>query len=160
VIQKKLYHFISISVSGGHILENKISLLRRSRGIKQYNLARTLGVSPSFLCKIEKGLLEPTEIFKNNCAVFFNEKVELIFSTPEDRKALILPDNVLYNNLWAARLKKNLKQNKLAELLGCSPSYLSKIEKGLQEPTGSFKKRCAKILKIKENEIFPVNETV
>lgn len=139
---------------------NKLSLLRRSRGIKQYNLAKTLGVSPSFLCKIEKGLQEPTDIFKNNCAVFFNENVETIFSITEDKKSIILPDHVLNNNLWAVRLKKNIKQNKLAGLLGCSPSYLSKIEKGLQEPNSIFKKKCAKILKIKETELFPINESI
>lgn len=138
---------------------NKLSFLRRSRGIKQYDLARTLEVSPSFLCKIEKGLQEPTDIFKNKCAVFFNEKADSIFSISEDRKSVILTESEL-NNLWNARLKKNLKQNKMAELLGCSPSYLSKIEKGLQEPNNIFKKKCAKILRIKESELFPENKRI
>ncbi len=139
---------------------NKLSFLRRTKGIKQYDLARKLEVSPSFLCKIEKGLLEPTDLFKNKCADFFNEKVESIFSLPEDKKRIILAGNELTNNLWTVRLKKNLKQNKLAELIGCSPSYLSKIEKGFQEPNGAFKKKCAKILKIKETELFPENKPV
>jgi len=141
-------------------LGNKLSFLRRTKGIKQYDLARKLEVSPSFLCKIEKGLLEPTDLFKNKCADFFNEKVESIFSLPEDKKRIILAGNELTNNLWTVRLKKNLKQNKLAELIGCSPSYLSKIEKGFQEPNGAFKKKCAKILKIKETELFPENKPV
>ncbi|HPS85966.1 MAG TPA: helix-turn-helix domain-containing protein [Spirochaetota bacterium] len=139
---------------------NKLSFLRRTKGIKQYDLARKLEVSPSFLCKIEKGLLEPTDLFKNKCADFFNEKVESIFSLPEDKKRIILAGDELTNNLWTVRLKKNLKQNKLAELIGCSPSYLSKIEKGFQEPNGAFKKKCAKILKIKETELFPENKPV
>jgi len=145
---------------GGHRLGNKLSFLRRTRGIKQCDLARILEVSPSCLCKIEKGLLEPNELFKNKCADFFNEKVESIFSVSEDKKCIIPTGNELNNNLWTVRLKKNLKQNKLAELLGCSPSYLSKIEKGFQEPNGAFKKKCAKILKIKEIDLFPENKTV
>jgi len=145
---------------GGQKLGNKLSFLRRTKGIKQYDLARKLEVSPSFLCKIEKGLLEPTDLFKNKCADFFNEKVESIFSLPEDKKRIILAGDELTNNLWTVRLKKNLKQNKLAELIGCSPSYLSKIEKGFQEPNGAFKKKCAKILKIKETELFPENKPV
>lgn len=134
---------------------NKISYLRRSLGIKQYDLAKKLEVSPSFLCKVEKGLLEPTDFFKNKCSEFFNEKIESIFSQHDDKKVIILPENVSNNNLWIVRLKKNIKQNKLAELIGCSPSYLSKIEKGLQEPNTAFKKKCAKILKVKEIELFP-----
>jgi transcriptional regulator with XRE-family HTH domain len=138
-------------------LGNKLSILRRARGMKQYDLARTLEVSPSFLCKVEKGLLEPNEVFKKKCADLFNEKIEILFSLPEDKKGVILTANSENNsnNLWTVRLKKNLKQNKLAELLGCSPSYLSKIEKGFQEPNSAFKKKCAKILKIKEIELFP-----
>ncbi len=140
---------------------NKLALLRRTRGIKQYDLAQTLEVSPSFLCKIEKGLQEPTEIIKNKCADFFNEKVESIFSLVEDKRRIdIISGNNLTNNLWTFRTKKNIKQNRLAELLGCSPSYLSKIEKGLQEPNSIFKKKCAKILKIKEMELFPEYNTV
>jgi transcriptional regulator with XRE-family HTH domain len=142
-------------------LGNKLSHLRRARGIKQYNLARTLDVSPSFLCKIEKGLQEPTDIFKKKCADFFNEQEELIFPVTENKKDTVLSEGVPgSNNLWTIRLKKNLKQNKLAELIGCSPSYLSKIEKGLQEPNSTFKKKCAKILKIKEMDLFPESKSV
>lgn len=147
--------------SGGQRLGNRLSYLRRARGIKQYNLARILEVSPSFLCKIEKGIQEPTDIFKKKCAEFFDEQEELIFSVIDNKKEIIFSEPVINsNNLWSIRLKKNLKQNKLAELIGCSPSYLSKIEKGLQEPNSIFKKKCAKILKIKEIELFPESKSV
>lgn len=141
-------------------MNNKLSYLRRERGIKQYSLAKTLEVSPSFLCKIEKGLQEPTDIFKNKCAAYFNEQVEAIFPETENKKETGITETTAgRNNLWTVRLKKNLKQNKLAELIGCSPSYLSKIEKGLQEPNSTFKKKCAKILKIKELELFPESKS-
>jgi transcriptional regulator with XRE-family HTH domain len=137
-------------------LANRLSFLRRIKGIKQCNLAKALDISPSFLCKIEKGLFEPTDILKEKCALFFNEDIGYIF-LPDSNKKLELLTKVgsVNNHLWSVRIKRNIKQNKLAELIGCSPSYLSKIEKGLQEPNAVFKKKCAKILKIKETELFP-----
>lgn len=152
---------IKLLLFGGQCLENRLSFLRRTKNIKQYDLARFLEVSPSFLCKIEKGLQEPTDIIKNKCAEYFNEKVESIFSLADNKKEIIpVTGDSTHNNLWRARIKKNIKQNKLAELLGCSPSYLSKIEKGLQLPNVTFRKKCAKILKIKEIELFPVNDNI
>jgi transcriptional regulator with XRE-family HTH domain len=130
--------------------------LRRTKGIKQCDLAKALDISPSLLCKIEKGLFTPTDIVKEKCALFFNEDIESIF-LPDGNKKLELLTKIgsINNYLWSVRLKKNIKQNKLAELIGCSPSYLSKIENGIQEPNATFKKKCAKILKIKEIELFP-----
>lgn len=142
-------------------MENKLSYLRRTKNIKQYDLAKILGVSPSFLCKIEKGLLEPTEMLKSKCADYFNESVEIVFPLNINNKNIAqIKSELNTNNLWTVRLKKNLKQNKLAELIGCSPSYLSKIEKGLQEPNSTFKKKCAKILKIKEIDLFPESNSI
>ena len=34
-------------------MKNHIYMLRKKRGIKQYDMARALGVSPSYLSKIE-----------------------------------------------------------------------------------------------------------
>lgn len=136
-------------------MHNKLALLRRRKGIKQCDLAKALDVSPSFLCKIEKGLIEPTDLFKNQCARYFDEKIENIFTEINIKHESCIDGRHLNNNLWSIRLKKNLKQNKLAKMIGCSPSYLSKIENGIQEPNDYFKKKCAKILKIKEFELFP-----
>jgi DNA-binding XRE family transcriptional regulator len=107
---------------------------------------------------VEKGLVKPTESFKKTCAGYFNENVELIFPVKQISKTILYSDGFTVNNVWAARKKKNIKQNKLAEQLECSPSYLSKIEKGMQMPTDKFKKKCARILKIKEKELFPGNQ--
>jgi len=126
--------------------------------IKQRDLAIAIKVSPSYLCKVEKGLVKPTESFKKICAEYFNENVELIFPVKQITKNILYSEDFTSNNVWAARKKKNIKQNKLAEQLECSPSYLSKIEKGMQMPTDKFKKKCARILKIKETELFPGNK--
>lgn len=141
-------------------MENKISYLRRTKGIKQYDLAMKLKVSPSYLCKVEKGLLEPNDEFKEKCAAILNESTDSIFSLPHEKKIFSVISGInSSNNIWSVRLKKNIKQNRLAELLGCSPSYLSKVEKGSQEPNTAFKKKCAKILKIKEIDLFPEQST-
>lgn len=140
-------------------MENKISLLRRQKGIKQYNLARSLNVSPSHLCKIERGIVEPDDNFIKHCSEFFNENTEFIFSADGHHEGSLRLCNKMSNNLWAARHDRKIKQNKLAELLGCSASYLSRIEKGIQEPNTEFKKKCARILKKKQKELFPENKT-
>lgn len=130
--------------------------MRRKLKVKQRDLAGVLEVSPSYLCKVEKGLVDPTDAFRKACADYFNENVEFLFPDEPKKKNDIYPDDQSANNVWSARKRKNLKQNKLAELVGCSPSYLSKVEKGLQLPNERFKKKCAKVLKIKETELFPV----
>lgn len=136
-------------------MENLIPVFRRKKKIKQLDLAKALDVSPSYLCKVEKGLVEPTESFKDLCASFFNENKDILFLSHGGKSIISLNERNSINNIWAVRQKKNIKQNKLAELLDCSPSYLSKIEKGIQQPNEKFKKKCAKILKIKEVELFP-----
>lgn len=132
-----------------------LPLLRRKRMIKQRDLARMLDVSPSYLCKVEKGMIEPAETFRNSCADFFNDTVENIFLVKPALNMDKQGQTRFHNNLWAARIKKKIKQNQLAGELNCSPSYLSRIEKGLQLPSLKFRKQCAKILKISESELFP-----
>ena len=129
--------------------------MRRKMKIKQRELAGVLEVSPSYLCKVEKGLVDPTDAFRKLCADYFNETIEILFPEEPKKKNEVYSDEQSVNNVWSARKRKNIKQNKLAELLGCSPSYLSKIEKGLQLPNEKFKKKCAKVLKIKEADLFP-----
>lgn len=136
-------------------MENIIPVIRRRKKIKQLDLAKALDVSPSYLCKVEKGLVEPTDTFRELCSSFLGENPEIIFPLQGVKNNLNLGEKPFINNIWSVRQKKNIKQNKLAELLDCSPSYLSKIEKGLQQPNDKFKKKCAKILKIKESELFP-----
>jgi len=39
-------------------MNNHIYMLRKKRAIKQYDMARALGVSPSYLSKIETGMFQ------------------------------------------------------------------------------------------------------
>ena len=146
-----------------------IPYIRRLRKIKQNDMAKALDVSPAYLCKVEKGIMEPTERFKKQCASFLKttvselfpekkidaEKIETISRREKRKKVPSTPAAHAENNLWRYRKQKGVQQNDLAAALGCSPSYLSKVEKGHSEPTDEFRKRCAKALKVKESVLFP-----
>ncbi len=131
-----------------------IPYIRRKKGISQYDMAKALHVSPSYLCKIEKGTQQPTEKFKQACSKYLNVTIPALFPENLDRDRIKSLNRSFKNKLWSVRKGKKIKQYELAKQLKCSPSYLSKVEKGLQEPTPHFKKLCAKILKTREIELF------
>ncbi|WP_035983699.1 helix-turn-helix domain-containing protein [Leptospira meyeri] len=129
-------------------------MLRKKRGIKQYDMARALGVSPSYLSKIETGAQDPTEKFKSSCAKYLKTSVDKLFneSAVED----IYPEfsNGLKNKLWAVRRELGIKQYDFAKKLKVSTPFLSKVELGLLEPPEDFKNLVSKVLKMKKNELF------
>ena len=47
---------------------NSISKYRRMRKIKQNDMAKAMGVTPSYLCKIERDSLDAPEKKKKSCA--------------------------------------------------------------------------------------------
>ncbi|TAL30424.1 MAG: XRE family transcriptional regulator [Spirochaetes bacterium] len=132
-----------------------IPYIRRKKNIKQYDMAKALRVSPSYLCKIEKGIQEPSDKFRQACAKYLGVTAISLFPAAIDDAKIRTINKSFSNKLWSVRKEKRIKQYELAKQLRCSPSYLSKVEKGLQEPTAQFKKTCAKILKTKESELFP-----
>ncbi|EOQ88317.1 transcriptional regulator [Leptospira bourretii] len=129
-------------------------MLRKKRGIKQYDMARALGVSPSYLSKIETGAQDPTEKFKSSCAKYLKTSVDKLFneSAVED----IYPEfsNGLKNKLWAVRRELGIKQYDFAKKLKVSTPFLSKVELGLLEPPEDFKNLVSKVLKMEKNELF------
>ncbi len=139
----------------GRTLKNIIAIVRREKNIKQRDLAKALDVSPSYLCKIEKEIIDPTEKFISTCSRHLDVKPDELFPDKSVKKLDKTLNNNFSNNLWAIRVEKGIKQNTLAEQIGCSPSYLSKVEKGIQRPNEKFRKKCAKILKKKEALLFP-----
>ncbi len=146
-----------MNAGGNRLLNNILRIVRRKRNITQTRMAGDLNVSPSYLCKVEKGTQEPSPQFMKACAHYLDMPEEELF--PARRSALnstlARERQELKNNLWLKRMEKNLKQYELARMIGCSPSYLSKIEKGFQRPTETFKKKCAQVLKVKQNLLFP-----
>jgi putative transcriptional regulator len=135
-------------------VKNLLAHIRRKKNIKQNDMAMAVNVSPSYLCKIETGAQQPTGKFKKACSRYLGMPENALFPDNIDPVKINTINRTFKNKLWSARKEKGIMQYELAKLLDCSPSYLSKVEKGLQEPTVKFKKKCAMILKIKEAELF------
>lgn len=129
-------------------------MLRKKRGIKQYDMARALGVSPSYLSKIETGSQDPTEKFKQSCAKYLKTTLEKLFN--EQAVEDVYPEFTegLTNRLWAKRRELGIKQYDMAKKLKVSTPFLSKVELGLLEPPEDFKNLASKALKMKKEELF------
>lgn len=59
------------------------------------------------------------------------------------------------NMLKIKRWQAGLKQYELAEILDCSPPYLSMIETGRVEAPEEFKRKVADVFDTTVEEIFP-----
>jgi len=55
------------------------------------------------------------------------------------------------------RWEAGLKQYELANLLGCSAPYLSRVENCREKVTEEFKRKVAKIFNVNVEDIFPSN---
>jgi putative transcriptional regulator len=130
-----------------------IPFVRRQKKIKQNDMAKALNVSPAYLCKVERGVMEPTERFMKQCSAYLKKPLNELFPRKFDYTKYS-KQKKNGNKLWEYRQKKSIKQNDMAKLLKCSPSYLSKVEKGHSTPTIDFMKKCAKVLLVKESDIF------
>ena len=136
-------------------MENIIQYIRRKRNIKQRDMARDLKISPSYLCKIENGIQEPSRKLIGSCAEYFSIPEKELFPSSTPKRKIESINSTFKNLIWSIRRAKGIKQKELAKRLGCSPSYLSKVEKGFYDPNIKFKNKCAKILKIKVVDLFP-----
>jgi transcriptional regulator with XRE-family HTH domain len=129
-------------------------MIRKKRGIKQYDMARALSVSPSYLSKIETGAQEPTEKFKQACAKYLKTSLDRLFNDKTVEDAFPEFANGLTNRLWAKRRELGIKQYDMAKKLKVSTPFLSKVELGLLEPPDDFKQLASKVLKMDKKELF------
>lgn len=135
-------------------MKNHIYMLRKKRGIKQYDMARALSVSPSYLSKIETDSQEPTERFKVNVSKFLKTSIEKLFNDQPVEEIFPEFSNGLTNKLWAKRREMGIKQYDMAKKLKVSTPFLSKVELGLLEPTEEFKQLASKVFKMEQSELF------
>ncbi|ALO25896.1 transcriptional regulator [Leptospira borgpetersenii] len=135
-------------------MKNHIYMLRKKRGIKQYDMARALGVSPSYLSKIETGSQDPTEKFKQSCVKYLKTTLERLFNEQPVEDVYPEFSEGLTNRLWAKRRELGIKQYDMAKKLKVSTPFLSKVELGLLEPPEDFKNMASKALKMKKEELF------
>lgn len=69
-------------------------------------------------------------------------------------------NKILALNIKAERVRKNLTQFQLAELIGISESTISLIERGLQTPSAFIVFDIAHVLKIDINDLFKDMDTI
>lgn len=67
---------------------------------------------------------------------------------------------IIGRNIKAERLRKDITQEKFAELIDMSLSYVSKIEQGLTSPTAMALFKMSVVLKIPMEEFFKGIEIV
>ena len=115
--------------------------LRRKHGVSQRELARKLGVTPSYICKVERDAEEPSDEFMHAC--------EQALAALGDEPATEV------NRLWEYRNRTGMTQRELAKALHCSPSYVSRVEKGTLRPTDLFVTECARLFGVRASRIFP-----
>lgn len=136
-------------------MENMLRFYRRKLDIKQNDMADAINISPSYLCKIEKGQLDPSDDIRKRCASYLDISVGRLFPREVNQNRVDRVVNKLSNRVWSLRQEKGIKQYQLAKKIGCSPSYLSRVEKGIISPNNEFRKKCARALKVPETELFP-----
>ena len=67
-------------------MENKLEEIRKTRGIKQEDLAAALEVSRQTIGSLENGRYNPSILLAFKIARYFEMKIEDIFIYPEDQK--------------------------------------------------------------------------
>lgn len=66
-------------VTTGTALPNRLAVIRAARGISGAGLARTIGVHPSLVSKVEHGRIEAWPVFRRRAAEALGVDVALIF---------------------------------------------------------------------------------
>lgn len=87
-----------------------------------------------------------------------NIHVNTIYSRPALAIRAIWAQNEAMNRVKALRLKKGLSQVELAEKVGCSQGMISKIEKGLANPTLDLIEALARALDAEPPSLFTMPE--
>ena len=65
-------------------MKNKIVEIRQERGIKQDELAKTLGVSRQTISSLENGRYDPSILLAHKIAKMFDMSIEEVFLFEED----------------------------------------------------------------------------
>ncbi len=60
-------------------MKNRIEEIRKERGIRQEELAKSLGVSRQTISSLERGRYNPSIFLAHNIAVYFGMTIEEIF---------------------------------------------------------------------------------
>lgn len=77
-------HALHLTLREVSELENRLEELRKSRGIRQEELAETLGVSRQTISSLESGRYNPSILLAFRLASYFKLKIEDIFIYREE----------------------------------------------------------------------------
>ena len=66
-------------------MKNRIEEIRNSRGIRQEELARLMGVSRQTISSLENGRYNPSIMLAHKIAQYFGMKIEEVFIFEEDK---------------------------------------------------------------------------
>ena len=65
-------------------MKNRIEAIRKERGIRQEEFAKTLGVSRQTISSLENGRYNPSILLAHRIAKFFNMTIEEVFIFDEE----------------------------------------------------------------------------
>ena len=68
-----------INIQGGDIVKNRIEEIRKERGIRQEDFAKSMGVSRQTISSIETGKYNPSLELAFAISDFFDKSIEEIF---------------------------------------------------------------------------------
>ncbi len=103
----------------------RIRLLREERGMSLQDLATATGLSYSYICEIERGLVDPSLRALRNTAKALHVPVNRINA----------PDSSLGGKITRVREEFGMKQSQLAKKAGVSPGMIGQLEQGKVQPS-------------------------
>ncbi len=117
--------FLQDSADESFALGARIRLLREERGMSLQDLATATGFSYSYICEIERGLVEPSLRALRKASEALNVPINRIKT----------PDSSLGGKIARVREELGLKQAQLAKKAGVSPGMIGQLEQGKVQPS-------------------------
>lgn len=117
-------------------LGERLRLVRQERGVSLTELARSAGISDSYLSEVERGVVSPSARVLRRLA----ECLGVPLSALMDEKGLVGA------RLKEAREQQGLSQAELARSAGVSPGLIGQIENGRINPSLETLEKLAKAL--------------
>ncbi|MGB9812902.1 MAG: helix-turn-helix domain-containing protein [Thermovenabulum sp.] len=116
----------------------KLNLLRQKKNLSLEKLAELAGISASYLCQIEKGIVLPSISTLNNLAKALGVEPQQIFASNA---------NIGFK-LKKLRTERGLTQVELAKKAGVSPALIGQLESGKVEPSIKTLEKIAQALSV------------
>ena len=149
---------VKIEYRDGTVLE----LTFRDGCVKQFDMAVMFDVYPPLTALSDRALFTSGKLTSGGYGIIWNDDLDLETETVYEEGILVdqirLPDNMdIADTLSAARAAAGLSQSELAARTGIDQADISRIERGLANPSVSTLKRLASGLDSRLNISFRPN---